>query len=176
MQDTIIAGNEMEGQYSHQLMIAISFGLTSGTITALGMIVGLYSATSSRLAVVAGIVVMAIADGLADAIGMHTVEEAESEKGRAKHDVKEIWITTLFTFFSVSGFILTFVVPILVFPLKTAVFIDIAWGMLLLIILNFFIARIRKESPVKTISEHVLSALAVIVVSYYAGVLIAMNF
>jgi len=106
----------MAGQYSHQLMIAISFGLTSGTITALGMIVGLYSATSSRLAVVAGIVVMAIADGLADAIGMHTVEEAESEKGRAKHDVKEIWITTLFTFFSVSGFILTFVVPILVFP------------------------------------------------------------
>ncbi len=70
---------------SPQMLISASFGITSGTITALGMIVGLYSATSSKLAVASGIVVMAVADGLADAMGMHAVEEAEFEQGNMKH-------------------------------------------------------------------------------------------
>jgi len=55
-------------------------------------------------------------------VGLHVVEEAEVEKGKVKYTAKEIWLTTLFTFLSVCGFILTFVVPILLFPLKTAVF------------------------------------------------------
>ncbi|HYN44896.1 MAG TPA: hypothetical protein VER35_02760 [Candidatus Limnocylindrales bacterium] len=50
------------------------------------MIVGLHEATSSRLAVFAAIVVMAIADGMADAAGFHVVEEAEFENGIAKHN------------------------------------------------------------------------------------------
>ncbi len=138
------------------------------------MIVGLHSATSSQLAVVPGIIVMAIADGLADAVGLHMVEEAEVEKGQAKHTSKEIWLTTGITFLSVSGFILTFAVPILLFPLETAVYIAIAWGMLLLIFLNFHIAKIRREKPAKLISEHVLLALFVIIISRWIGDLIAM--
>jgi len=65
-------------------------------ITSLGMIVGLYSATSSKLVVVSGIIIMAIADGLFDAVGLHMVEEAEIENGRAKHTPKEVWLTTIF--------------------------------------------------------------------------------
>ena len=160
-------------RYFHQLMTAISFGLTSGVITALGMIVGLHSATSSRLVVVAGIIIMAIADGLADAAGLHISEESELEKGRAKHTAREIWLTTIFTFVSVTGIILTFAIPILIFPLKIAVPVAIGWGMSLLIVLNFSIAKAKKESPIKLISEHILLALFVIIVSYYAGCLIA---
>lgn len=162
-------------RYSHQLITGISFGVTSGVITTLGMIVGLHSATSSRLAVIAGIVVMAIADGFADAAGLHMVEEAELDKGKVKHVQKEIWLTTLFTFLSVCGFILTFVIPLLIFSLKTAVFITIAWGILLLIILNFYVARIRKESPIKLVSEHILLAMVVIIISYLVGSLIAVR-
>lgn len=113
------------------------------------MIVGLRSATSSKLAVVAGIVIMAIADGLSDAIGLHAVEEAEVEKGKGKHTPKEVWLTTLFTFLSISGFTLTFVIPILLLPLGTAVPLAVAWRMLLLIVLNFHIAKIRKENQTK---------------------------
>lgn len=159
-------------KYSHQLVTGISFGLTSAVITSLGMIVGLYSATSSKLAIVAGIIIMAIADGLSDSFGLHLAEEAEIEMGRAKHTQKEIWLTTIFTFLSVSGFSLTFVLPFLFFPLKTAIFVAILWGILLLILLNFYIARIRKESPTKLISEHVLLALFVIIISNWIGYLI----
>jgi len=47
---------EMNNNYPNQLVTGVSFGITSGVITALGMIVGLHQATSSRLAVFAGIV------------------------------------------------------------------------------------------------------------------------
>lgn len=166
----------MVQKYSHQLMTGMCFGLTTAVITSLGMIVGMHSATSSKLAVVAGIVVMAIADGLSDAVGLHTAEEAEVENGRGKHTPKEIWLTTLFAFLSVSGFTLTFAIPILLFPLETAVFIATAWGMILLILLNFYIAKIRKENPIKLISEHVLLAIFVIIVSHLVGNLVALGF
>jgi len=160
-------------RYSHQLTTGVSFGLTSGVITALGMIVGLHSATSSRLAVIAGIVIMAIADGLSDAAGIHISEESEQEKGKTKHSHKEIWLSTIFTFISVAGFTLTFAVPIFIFPLKTAVLVAIGWGMFLLIFLNYYIAKNKHENPIKFISEHVLLALFVIFVSHGVGHLVA---
>ena len=82
-------------KYFHQLITGLSFGLTSSVITSLGMIVGLYSATASRLAVIAGIIIMAIADGMSDAAGVHISEESELEKGQAKHTHKEIWAATV---------------------------------------------------------------------------------
>jgi len=163
-------------KYSHQLTTAVSFGLTSGVITTLGMIVGLNSATSSRLAVVAGILVMAIADGLADAAGMHLSEESEMEGNKNKHSQKEVWITTLFTFLSVCGFISIFAIPVLLFPIDTAVTISVAWGMLLLVVLNYYLAKIRSEDSRKIISEHVVLAIFVILISYLIGELIALWF
>lgn len=163
----------MPQKYIHQLITGVSFGVTSGVITALGVIVGLHEATSSRLAVFAGIVVMAIADGLADAAGFHIVEEAEFENGKAKHSTKEIWMTTFYTFLAVCGFILTFAIPILILELKNAIFVDIAWGFLLLILLNYYIAKVKKEDPVKLIFGHVLLAVFVVIVSYVVGDLIA---
>jgi len=162
----------MAEKHSHQWITGVSFGLTSGTITALGMLVGLYAATSSTLAVVAGLVTMAIADGLADAAGLHIVEEAQMEKGRTRYNSKEIWLTTLVTFLSVTGIILTFVIPILFFPIDTAVLIAIGWGLLLLVLLNLFIAKIKKEEPVKLIIEHIVLAAFVIIVSNWVGGLI----
>lgn len=163
----------MTQKYSHQFITGVSFGVTSGVITALGMIVGIHEATSSKLAVFAGIVIMAIADGMADAAGFHVAEEAEFENGKNKHTSGEVWTTTIFTFLAVCGFILTFAIPVLVFELQTAIFVDIAWGFLLLIVLNYYIAKFKNEEPVKLIFGHVSLALFVVIVSYIAGYLIA---
>ncbi len=163
----------MEQTFEHQLMTSVSFGITSGVITALGMIVGLHEATSSRLAVFAGIIVMAIADGLADAAGFHIVEEAEVENGKAKHTSKEIWMTTFYTFFAVCGFIFTFAIPVLFFELGLAILVDIFWGFFLLIALNIYVARVKKENAAGLVIGHVFLASFVVVVSYFAGKLIA---
>ncbi len=160
-------------KYIHQIISSVSFGVTSGVITALGMIVGLNEATSSKLAVFAGIVIIAIADGLADAAGFHLVEEAELENGIPKHNSKEIWMTTFYTFLAVCGFILTFAIPVLLLELKTAIFVDIAWGLILLLILNYYIARFKKEDPVRLILGHISLAIFVVLISYIAGNLIA---
>ena len=80
-----------------------SFGLTSGIITTLGLMIGLNAGTHSRLAVIGGILVIAIADALSDAFGMHISEEAE-----AKHTQKSIWESTFATLFSKFFFALSF--------------------------------------------------------------------
>lgn len=162
--------------YSHQLITGVSFGLTSGVITTLGMIVGLYSATSSKLAVVAAIIVMAIAGGLADAVGLHMAEETEIEGGDAKHTQKEVWFTTLFTFLSDAGSILTFAVPVLLFPLKSAVFVAGLWGIFLLTASNFYVAKVKSEDPVKLVINHLLLAFCVVIISYWIGALIPQLF
>lgn len=167
--------DKMVQEYLHQVVTAVSFGLTTAVITSIGMIVGMHSATSSKLAVVAGIVVMAFADGLSDAVSLHTAEEAEVEREKAKHTMREIWLTTILAFISVSGFSLTFAIPIVLLPFEIAILVAIAWGMLLLIILNFFIAKIRKENPAKLIAEHVLLAVFVIIISYFVGNLTALG-
>jgi VIT1/CCC1 family predicted Fe2+/Mn2+ transporter len=155
--------------------MGITFGLTTSVITSLGMIAGVYSATASRLAVVAAIAVMAVADGLSDSISLHTVEEAElDDEGRPRHTHLEVWLTTVFTFLAVAVFSMSFVVPILVLPLKQAIYAAVAWGVFLLVVLNYYVARKRKENPLSTILEHVGVAAVVVVVSYYVGRLVAM--
>ena len=49
----------------------ISFGITSGIITTLGLMVGLANGTGSRLIVIGGILIIAIADSFSDALGIH---------------------------------------------------------------------------------------------------------
>jgi VIT1/CCC1 family predicted Fe2+/Mn2+ transporter len=162
-------------KYAHQFITAISFGLTSGVISSLGMIVGLNSATSSKLVVIAGIVLLSIADGLADSAGMHLSEESEVEGGKSKHTSKEVWLTTIFTFVSVVGIAISFVIPILLFDLGTAILIVIGWGFLLLILLNYYIAKIKNEKPLKLIVEHLLLAVAIILVADWLGTLLAIT-
>jgi VIT1/CCC1 family predicted Fe2+/Mn2+ transporter len=107
-----------------------SFGLTSGVITTLGLMVGLHSGTHSKIAVIGGILTIAIADAASDALGIHVSEEAKNTKSH-----KQVWEATIATFFSKLLFALTFVLPVLLFPLSTALIISIAWGFLLLALL-----------------------------------------
>jgi VIT1/CCC1 family predicted Fe2+/Mn2+ transporter len=163
-------------RYYQPLTEGISFGMTTSVITALGMIVGMYSATSSKLAVIAGIVIMAIADGLSDAVSLHTVKETEMHRGKARYSAKAVWLTTIFTFISVACFTLTFTIPVLLLSLRQAILVSIAWGAFLILALNFYIAKLRKESPVKQLTEHLLLTAFVIIVSYFIGGWIALAF
>lgn len=79
----------------HSLKTGFSFGLTSGIITTLGLMVGLHSGTHSRLVVMGGILTIAIADAFSDALGIHISQEFQK-----KYSVKEIWEATLATLFS----------------------------------------------------------------------------
>jgi len=144
--------------------VGLTFGVTSGVITTLGLMVGLHSGTNSKLAVIGGILTIAIADAFSDALGIHISEESEG-----RHVSKEIWESTLFTFSSKLAFALTFLVPVLLLELWTAVVVGIVWGLLVISLLSYRIAREQKGSSWKVVSEHLIVALVVIVAAHYVG-------
>lgn len=148
----------------HSLKIGFSFGLTSGIITTLGLMVGLYSGTRSQLVVIGGVLIIAIADALSDASGIHMSEESEN-----RHTTKEIWESTIATFLSKFVFAATFIVPILLLPLRTAVVVSVLWGLSLLGIFSFYIAREQGAKPWKVVTEHLAIALVVITITHWVG-------
>ena len=147
------------------------FGLTSGIITTLGMIVGLHSGTGSKLVVLGGVLSIAIADSFSDALGIHVSEESDHSKTE-----KEVWTATLSTFLSKLAFSSTFIIPILLLSLETAMFVSIAWGLSILGILSYFIAKSQKTSPLLVVSEHLFIATVVIVVTHFVGEWVAVRF
>ena len=102
----------------------LSFGLTSGVITTLGLMVGLHSGTHSRTVVIGGILTIAIADAMSDALGMHIAEESKNNGV-----VSEIWESTIATFLAKFLIALTFVVPVLLLPLEVAMMVSVGWGL-----------------------------------------------
>ncbi len=155
----------------HSIKTGFSFGLTSGIITTLGLIVGLYSGTNSRIAIIGGIITIAIADAFSDSIGIHISEESE-----CKHDNKEIWESTASTFLSKFIFSISFIIPILLLPLNTAIIISLIWGLSLITIFSYTTAKLRKAKPWKAILEHLVIALLVIIITHYVGIWISVTF
>jgi len=153
------------------LKTGISFGLTSGVITTLGLMVGLHSGTHSKLVVLGGILMIAIADAFSDALGIHVSEESENI-----HTSKQIWASTVSTFLSKFMFALTFVIPVVLFQLSIAILVSVFWGLGVLAILSYKIAMSQGTKPWIVIAEHLLIALAVIVITHFVGDWISVAF
>ena len=148
----------------HWLRTGISFGLTSAVITTLGLMVGLHSGTHSKIVVLAGILTIAIADAFSDALGIHVSEEADNT-----HTAKQIWGATIATFLTKFLVAMTFVVPVLLLSLSTAIVVNLIWGMSILSVLSYIIAKSQGEPPWKIVGEHLLIAIVVIAVTYWVG-------
>ncbi len=146
------------------VLSGISFGLASGVITTLGLMVGLHAGTHSLAAVAGGIVTIAIADALSDALGMHVAQESQN-----RFTAREVWLATGVTFATKFLVALTFLIPIFFFSLDTAVTVSVAWGLILLAVLSERLARRQGVAPIGVIFEHVLVAVAVIATTHYVG-------
>lgn len=147
------------------------FGATSGVITTIGLITGLNAGTGSVAAVLGGIFVIAIADAMSDALGIHLAEEADP-----KTDHGHVWAATISTFFNKFIFALSFAVPLLLLPLEQAVIASLVWGMLVIIVLSYFLAKAQKASPAMIIGEHLGIAITVVVLSHLIGLWVSRTF
>jgi VIT1/CCC1 family predicted Fe2+/Mn2+ transporter len=146
------------------VLSGVSFGLASGVITTLGLMVGLHAGTHSLSAVAGGIVTIAIADALSDALGMHVAQESQN-----RYTAREVWLATAVTFVTKFAVALTFLVPVFFLTLDEAVVASVAWGMILIILLSERLARRQGVSPWGVIAEHLLVAIAVVAITHYAG-------
>lgn len=148
-----------------------SFGLTSGIITTLGLMVGLSSGTNSKLAVIGGILTIAIADAFSDALGIHISEESEN-----RHTEREIWESTISTFVFKFLTAITFLAPVILLELSTSIFVSVIWGFSLLGIFSYYIAKEQKVNAFAVVSEHIAIAIVVIAAAHYAGIWIKSTF
>ena len=149
---------------SDSIKKGFSFGMASGVITTLGLMVGLDSGTHSKLVVLGGILSIAVADAFSDALGVHISEESEN-----KHRVREIWQSTGMTFVAKFVVAATFVVPILLLSLPIAIAVSIVWGLCLLGILSYVVAKAEKINPWEAVLEHVVIGLVVIAITHLVG-------
>ena len=150
------------------MKVGMGFGLASATITTLGLMMGLESSTGSRIAVLGGILTIAIADACSDALGVHIAKESE---GNFTHH--EVWQATFATFFFKAVFAGTFLIPVILLPLKMALVASIIWGVIILFFQSFMLARSENKKIWPIVSEHLMIAAVVVVSTHYLGHLIA---
>ncbi|MFP4614952.1 MAG: hypothetical protein ACLFRB_03690 [Thiohalorhabdus sp.] len=146
------------------LKTGLHFGLTSGVITTLGLVVGLHAGTHSELAVIGGILTIAVADALSDAMGIHVSREAEDI-----YLTGELWMATAATFVVKLVIAATFLVPVLLLTLPGSIVVSVVWGLGLLAALSYWIARSRHAAPSRVVLEHLTLAGAVVVTTHFLG-------
>ncbi|MFQ5610076.1 MAG: hypothetical protein ACE5F8_07380 [Woeseiaceae bacterium] len=147
------------------------FGATSGVITTVGLLTGLYAGTNSVAAVLGGILVIAVADAMSDALGIHLAEESDPD-ATAGH----VWEATVWTFLTKFIFAGSFAIPLLLLPLRTAVYASIGWGMVVITLLSFFIAKTQNEKPLPVVAEHLGIAILVVLLSHWIGAWVGASF
>lgn len=149
---------------NHSIKVGFSFGLTSAVITTLGLMMGLYASTESKLVVISGVLLIATADALSDALGIHLSEEAEN-----KHTKKEIWQSTFSTLIFKFLFASVFVVPLIILELQAAVIANIILGFFMLGIFSYSLASEQKVNKLYVVVEHFAVAIIVLILTYLIG-------
>ena len=140
-----------------------SFGTTSAIITNLALICGLDTVNNPKRAIVGSILVIAFADNFSDSMGIHVFQESEGLGD------KEVWLSTATNFFSRVVVSLSFIALVLALPLRVAVPCAVAWGLSLLAMMSYSIARDRGVDGRREMLIHVCMAVLVITVSHFVG-------
>jgi vacuolar iron transporter family protein len=140
-----------------------SIGMTAAIVTSMGLIAGLAQGGGTKADIIAGLLIFAIADNISDSLGIHIYKESEGASRQ------EITLITLGNFIIRLLLALTFVLIIfLLDPHQAFIFASI-WGLILLTILSYGIARIKQSHPMKEIVYHLIIAIMVIIGSRFIG-------
>ena len=147
-----------------------SFGSTSAIITNLALMAGLHSQANARVSIISGILVIALADNIADSFGIHIYQESE------KIETREVWTSTILNFLARFIVSLSFIALIWILPLNTAIILSMIWGLLLLAAVSYMVAQNEAVNPYSSILTHLLIAVSVIILSNLVGDLLISRF
>jgi VIT1/CCC1 family predicted Fe2+/Mn2+ transporter len=144
----------------------LSYGSTAAIVTSMGLIGGLGGGVASRATVTASLLVIAIADNLTDSLAIHVYQESENLESN------QAFLSTVANFFARLLAASSFVLIVLFVPEPVVLVTGLGWGMALLAVLTFFVARARGVSPVVEVVKHLAMAVVVIAVSKAIGAFI----
>ncbi len=140
-----------------------SYGTTSAVVTGMALVTGLDAANSTRLTIIAGLLIFAVADNLTDSLSIHIYQESERLDGPAA------FRATLANFATRLGLSLSFVLIVLLAPVTIAVIAAILWGNSVLCVMTVLLARERGVPVATEIAKHLALAAAVIAASKGIG-------
>jgi vacuolar iron transporter family protein len=144
-----------------------SLGSTAAIITSMALIAGLSRSATSKSSVIASLLIIAIADNISDSLSLHIYKESEGA------DKKEIAASTWGNFVARFLVVLTFIAIVALDPANVAVILASIWGLALLTLLSYSIAKTKETHPMREIVWHLVVAVAVVVASRAIGSLIA---
>lgn len=140
-----------------------SYGATSAVVTGMALVTGLDAANSTRLTIIAGLLIFAVADNLSDSLSIHIYQESERLDNRAA------FRATLANFATRLGLSLSFVLIVVLAPVTIAVITAIVWGSSVLCVMTALLARERGVPVAPEIAKHLALAAAVIAASKGIG-------
>jgi vacuolar iron transporter family protein len=147
-------------------IIKFSMGATAAIITSMGIISGLAYGRSAKSSIIAGLLIVAIADNISDSLGIHIYKESEGVSRR------EINSSTYGNFIVRLILVMSFAVIVLLLPSQAAFVVSSIWGLTLLSILSYSIAKTKKTNASLEIIWHLIVAIIVIIGSKFLGSLI----
>lgn len=154
----------MKFKLRDSLLAGFGFGTTSGVITTLGVITGIYASSGSKMGVLTAIITVSIADAFSDALGEHISEEYK--RHTTEQDVRNITFSTFLSKLLVG---ISFTIPFLFFPINHAVIISILYGAVVLSALSVRVAKNSSRSNLGVIAEHIAVASLVVFITFFVG-------
>jgi hypothetical protein len=112
---------------------------------------------------VSALLIAAVADNLTDSLSVHMYQESE------RLEEREAFVGTLTNFATRFILCLSFVLIVMLFREHAAVAGGIVWGMSLLTVLTYILARHRKVSAMPEVGKHLAVAMVIIFVSKSIG-------
>ena len=131
----------------------ISFGIVSSVMTVLGLCFSVWITGGSLKLIVSSLLGLTISNSLADAFSMYMANKATGDDDIALLSAS---VTGLIEF--IVPFV--FLIPLFIFKKKTALFLDIAIGTAMIVLVGLSVAK-KNETDAR-IGEHILVYLLVL--------------
>jgi len=141
----------------------ISYGGTAAVVTSAALISGLGEAGATRPVIVSALLIAALADNLTDALSIHIFQESEHLAKR------EALAGTVSNFLARLLLCSTFIPLVWIFPLSYVQAAGVTWGISLLSVLTYLVARERGANVATEILKHLAVAVGIIMISRTAG-------
>ena len=138
----------------------IYFGLTEGTVTTMGIIIGMFASMPIKKAIFSAVIAATLSDSFGDSIGLYYSEEARGGKNAINAVMNMVICKLLVSFI--------YIIPLfLIKSLKTGIFVSILIALLVIYKSFHNLASIKEVDPTEFIIKNTLTIVAVIIITYY---------
>ncbi len=138
-----------------------SFGATSAVTGSLALMIGLNQLAVSKLGIIGALLVIAFADNIADSLGMHIYAESKSKS--------HTHVNTITNYLTRLGITLILALFVVALPLQYAVALSIIFGLVVMAVLSYLIAKSHGMNPSRVVAEHLIVTILIVLASQFIG-------